>query len=229
MLYVICGTDRDKTREKAVDLRGSLLKKRPDASLFTLEPSDVSADRLDELSSSQGLFENKYIVFADRLFEDEEVRQIFLDRLDSVATSPNIFILLEGKITKDIERKLENHICCSGGSPEIFALADALGKKDTKSMWVLYRKALDNNDVPEEIHGILWWQLKSIALAQKCKNAAEAGINPFVYSKSKGFSKNFKLEEIDRLLSRMVSIYHEAHRGIADFEIALEKFVLDLK
>jgi len=109
-----------------------------------------------------------------------------------------------------------------------FALADALGARDKKKLWLLLRNALDHDSVPEELHGILFWQAKSLALAAQTASAGEAGLNPFVYGKAKRFLVNFKQNEIEKMLSKLVWMYHEAHRGRVDFSIELEKFVLDI-
>ena len=87
---------------------------------------------------------------------------------------------------------------------------------------------MDGDAVPEEIHGILWWQAKSLALASKTRNASEAGLNPFVYNKAKRYLSNWKKEEVESLLSKLSRMYHKAHRGEADFEIELEKLMLDI-
>ena len=82
--------------------------------------------------------------------------------------------------------------------------------------------------MPEEIHGILFWQVKSIVLASRTKSATEAGLNPFVYSKAKSFAENFNQQELDKILEDIVRLYHDAHRGLHDFETAMEIFILSL-
>jgi DNA polymerase III delta subunit len=238
MLYVIYGTDADVVRKKAGALRDALQKKKPDASLFSMTATDVSYERFEELTQSQGLFENKYIVICDHVLEDREKNDVVYDALPSIEKSPNIFIMLEGKLLAEAKKKLEKYAekmeehtlpeKTKKDSGEIFALADAFGRRDTKSLWALYRQAIDDDAVPEEIHGILWWQAKSIALARSGLSPAETGLNPFVHKKALVFAKNFSTEEIDGVLSRLVRMYHDAHRGKTNFEIALERFVLEV-
>jgi hypothetical protein len=174
----------------------------------------------------------------DRTLEDKGVRELVLERIDELGESPNIFIFFEGKLTKEILKKLEKRAekiqeyeaktapkaKQDGG---FFVLADALGSRDKKSLWILFREAMDGGAVPEEIHGILFWQVKSLLLASRTKDAVEAGLNPFVYGKAKRYVGNFKEGEIDALASKLVHIYHKAHRGEGDFELALEKMILD--
>jgi energy-converting hydrogenase Eha subunit H len=65
-------------------------------------------------------------------------------------------------------------------------------------------------------------------LVAEAKTAGEAGVAPFVFTKAKNFLKNYSVPELQTLSSKLVRMYHDAHRGIHDFEIALERFVLHL-
>jgi DNA polymerase III delta subunit len=239
VLYVIHGTDIETARAKAHGLFEALKGKKPDASAGTLAAEQVTLERLDELTQSQGLFENRQIIFMDRTLENKDVREVILERIDELGESPNIFIFFEGKLTKEILKKLEKRAekiqeYAADDAPKakqdggFFALADALGSRDKKGLWVLFREAMDRDAAPEEIHGILFWQAKSLALAARTRDAAEAGLNPFVYGKAKRYVSNFRVGEIDALVSRLVHIYHHSHRGEGDFELALEKMILDL-
>ncbi len=238
MLYIIHGTDIEKAREKSHALFDALKAKKPDVSAGTLTAEAVTLDKLEELTQSQGLFENKQIVFMDRTLENKDVREVILDKIEIIAQSPNIFIFFEGKLTKEVLKKLEKRAEkvqeyilneeTQEKSSNFFALADALGARDKKKLWILYRDAINRDAVAEEIHGILFWQVKSMALAAKSKDANSAGLNPFVYGKAKRFLSNWKEGEIDTILSRLVHMYHKAHRGEINFEIELEKFALDL-
>ncbi|MEK7607692.1 MAG: hypothetical protein AAB484_02085 [Patescibacteria group bacterium] len=238
MFYIIHGTDIEKAREKSHVLFDALKTKKPDASVGTLTAEAVNTDKLDELTQSQGLFENKQIIFMDRTLENKDVREIILEKIDAIKDSPNIFIFFEGKLTKEVLKKLEKRAekiqeyVLDEETPKeasnFFALADAFGARDKKKLWILFCDAIDRDAVPEEIHGILFWQAKSLALAEKISSANEAGLNPFVYGKAKRFLSNWKKGEIDAMLSKLVRMYHRAHMGEVNFEIELEKFALDL-
>ena len=64
--------------------------------------------------------------------------------------------------------------------------------------------------------------------AAEARDATQAGLNPYVYQKSKGFLQNFSIDEVKNISSRLVTLYHDARRGIIDFDMALEKFVLEV-
>jgi len=238
MLYLIYGTDINKAREKSRALFDALREKRPDASAGSLSAENITAEKIEELTQTQGLFENKQILYMDRTLENKDVREVMFDNIDAIADSPNIFIFCEGKLTKEVLKKIEkkaekvteyeSEVEKPKEAGSFFALADALGARDKKRLWTLFRDAMEKDAVPEEIHGILFWQAKVLALAEKTETAGEAGLNPFVYSKAKRSVGNFKEGEIDILLSKLVSMYHDAHRGKVDFELELEKLALDI-
>ena len=100
MFYFLHGTDTDKAREKAHELLASMQKKKPTAELFRLDSDNWSSGKLTELAESQGLFERKFIVFANRLLENTEAKEVVLKMLAEIKESENVFIFLEGKIDK---------------------------------------------------------------------------------------------------------------------------------
>lgn len=237
MLYFLYGTDTDKARAKARELLETLQKKKPEAEVFRVDAENWNEARLEELIGGQGLFSNCYIVYIVQLFENAEAKEIFLKKLGDVADSPNIFVMREGVVDKEtllaITDAAEKVQVCEKKELKkkefnIFSLTDAFGRRDKKNLWVLLQKAMASGAVPEEIHSILFWQLKSILLALQCKNAEEASVKPFVWSKAKSFAKNWSEEELKAVSSKMVSLYHDSHRGIHEFPIALERLILTL-
>ena len=75
-----------------------------------------------------------------------------------------------------------------------------MGKRDKKGAWAEYQKVLKEGLVPEEIHGILFWQIKTMLLASSSKSSVEADLNPFVFKKAKEFSKNYSEDELKKCL-----------------------------
>jgi DNA polymerase III delta subunit len=264
MIYFLYGDNSEESlravNKKASALAMELIKKKPDASLFTLTSENWNPAAIDEYTGSQGLFEHKYIVLMKNILsgdgsekksggtsENKERKEKFIETIDLFAASPNIFIIAESGIDKASLKKIEKKAekvqeikvpattaiiatNISGkvrGDFKIFDLADALGGRDKKRLWILYRQAIDAGKVPEEIHGIFFWQVKSMILASRSTSAALAGLKPFVYSKSKRFAEGFTADELTHILERLVSIYHDAHRGLHDFETAMEIFILE--
>jgi hypothetical protein len=149
-----------------------------------------------------------------------------------------VCIIIEEKIKaaefKKIESKAEKVQDCNFSKvgqekksfPKTFAFADALAAKDRKKSWVLFQELLHDSLAAEEIHGVLWWQFKSMFLAKKSKSAKEARLNPFVFGKCQSFSSKWESGEIDAFLKKLVHMYHGAHRGELDFISELEALCL---
>jgi len=239
MLYVLHGRDTQRGREKLGSLLESLYKKKPDASVIRVDDEQFDALALDELISGQGLFERKQIIVFDNVFRNTVAMEVVSQSLKDIASSQNIFILFEEMLDKKILSKFQKHAEkiqefdkkdseVAKKSFDIFSLTDAFGKRDKKKLWVLYQKARIHNVSNEEVHGILFWQIKSMLLARSAPNAKEAGLNPFVYKKAIAFQSNYSDAELKALSAALISIYHDARRGIHDLGISLERFVLDM-
>lgn len=222
-------------------------KKHAGAEFFKLTAENFSLNKLDELITSQGLFYSAFIVLADNLCEETEVAEVLLKKLKEIKESPNFFVFLEGKLNKKELEKFEKQaekveefkkpdrklnkkeaLALKGEKIDFFEFANALGEKNKKGLWTLYQDALAEEVPSEEVHAIFFWQVKAMLCAEKSKDATEAGLNPYVFTKSKGYAKNYSLEKLKEMSTKLFEMYHEAHRGKIDFAVALEKFILGL-
>jgi len=248
MLYLLHGTDQKKAREKLHKLTDSLRAKKPDAGFFILDIDNFSEAKIDELTGGQGLFSDKYIVVLDRLLEDKEVKEIVLKKIKELGESENVFMMIEEKLDKktlgkfekraekvlffdSVEKKPANVFdtgvgMIATGEFKIFSIADAFAGKDKKRLWSLLQESKMRNIPPEEVHGIIIWSVRSMLLARDANSAGEARLKPFVFNKSKRNAENFKEEELEKISSELVSIYHDARRGIVDMDVGLEKLML---
>lgn len=236
MFYLVTGTDHIKTNAYIHKLLDVLKSKRPDALVYDHDKESITQRELEHLVHSQGLFEQKHIVVLRRVMEDKELGGFILEHLKDIEESQNVFLLYEESLhaarkkkmtpytqgTKDFSRKAVNN------SYADFALADACGARNTALAWKEYVRQVKEGKVSEELHGMLFWQYKTILLASSAKSAQEAGLKPFVYTKAKKFVAQYSQEEIVSVLENLVRMYHEAHRGNTVFEHELEKFTLNL-
>jgi DNA polymerase III delta subunit len=72
---------------------------------------------------------------------------------------------LKKAIEKDAEKIVESEAkVAASDKPEIniFALADAVGKKDAFKAWSIYRQAIDGGAEPEALIGMMFWKAKTI-------------------------------------------------------------------
>lgn len=250
MLYIIHGTDRKKIIDSGNRLIKSLLTKKKNAAFFRLDSESFSKQTLEEFVGGSGLFEKKYIVHLDSVLSGDE-SEYLVKNLEQIAKSDNVFIFTEGAVNSKLKKTLEKHadniisydipkvpsrkFGIGKGIPphnlsdfNIFSISDAFGTRDKLKLWILYQKSLRHGLPPEEIHGILMWQVRVMLSVAQTENLKELDIKPFVISKAKKFLNNYSLEEVKILSSDLVSVYHNSRRGIVNFETGLEKVLLSV-
>jgi hypothetical protein len=253
MIYIYYGDDSVKIRSQAQKVIEAAKKKHSSAEFFKLTTDNFSENKLEELISSQGLFYSGSIILMDSLLADKDISEILFKKIKEIAESPNFFVFVEGKLNKKELEKFEKfakkieefkkpfrklnkkeELALKGEKIDFFEFANTLGERNKKLLWTLYQDALTEEVPVEEVQAIFFWQVKAMLSAVKSKDATEAGLNPFVFTKAKAYAKNFgsSIEESEKKLKQLSTtlfeMYHEAHRGNIDFAVALEKFILDL-
>ncbi len=236
MFYVIFGTDTKKSRAKLKGLLALAKKKRPEAELFRLTSENFSAGTLEELLVSWGLFEEKYTTVLDMVFENKEYKSDVLSRAKEMAESSQIFLILEGALDAEAKKKLEKYaekmeehtlVKEEKKDNEIFKLTDYIAARRGRDAWKLYTKLLSIGTAPEEIHGLVFWQIKNILLSYK-GGQKETGLAPFVYSKAKAAQRFFSEPELHRHLEQLLLMTHAVRAGRGDLPVMLEKWILGL-
>ncbi len=238
MLYVLHGENIEKREKKLKSLVATLLEKKPDAEMFSLDEDNWNLDKLNELIESAGLFSRNYIVVLKRLWNFTDSKDIVKKALIKIQESPHVFILIEDKLlAKDINTlskravKIQEFNESSKKEKEefnVFSFTDSLGERRRGKAWTLFQSALlDGKDV-SELHSLSVWLFKTITLASNTKNAKEAGLKPFVYGKAKKFLNNYSKEEIRENYFHLIKILHEERRGNTPIAISFEKFILGL-
>jgi DNA polymerase III delta subunit len=250
MLYVFHGGDTKKSIDRARLLIDSLRNKRPDASFVRVDADNWSVSIVEEHIGGQGLFSNKYIIFLDRVTENVEAKEKIVELVPTMNDSANIFIVLEGRLNVELAKafaKSAEKVVISEQATmrnrfdhdksvvnydkkdfNIFALADAFGVRDSMKAWGIYRQAIEKGIEVESIAGTLFWQIKSMIIARNAKSASEAGLSPFVFSKSKRHASNYSMDELRKLIENLVVVYHDGHRGVVNMELEIERTLLSI-
>ncbi len=236
MLYVIYGKDKDKAREKFLSLIDSLKKKRPNALIFRVDGEKFSRSQFEDLIFGQGLFQPKYIIAGSGILKNEDGEVMVRDLIKAIKETDHIVILfeetIEAKLLKVLEKNAEKVQEFDLKKVEkkpafnIFAITDALGARDRKTLWVTYQDMLRRDVAPEELFWKLVWQVKTMLLVKTATSGTKLDLNPYVLQKNTRYAKNFSLEELLTLSRSFVELYHEARRGKKEFEIELERIIL---
>lgn len=235
MLYLISGTDADKKRSAL----GRLFETYSAGSVFFVRKGEQYAAIIDEHAGSASLFGGPVAVFLDTVLTDKETRAYILPRVRALADSANAFIFSEEKPVKEIldafkKAGAEMHSFDrmekkerEDGGINLFALTDAVAARDKKSAWVLLLRALRSGKSPEEIAGLLFWQVKNLILAKDPRaSASSLGMKPFVFSKASSAARKWEIGDLEQFLGGIVFAAHESRRGESDPETAIEKTIL---
>ncbi len=236
MIYLIYGTDMHKSRKKLHELLDLAQKKRPKAELFKITTENWSERQFEELLVSRGLFENKYTVVLDNIFEKKDCKAYVLDRLEAMRDSGQIFLMLESSVDASSLKKIKTFakqvqkfekVESKKQIYNLFSIVDGLLQKDKKTLWISYIDFLRKGAVAEEIHGIFFWQIKNMILASRAKSQNDTGLSPYVYKNALTITRKYKTEELLLMSSDLVEMTHRVRQGEGDLEIMLEKWILE--
>ena len=238
MIILIYGNDEIRSRAKYQALADSLLAKSPEASLFKLNHENFKIENLEELTKSQGLFHQKFIVACDNIGE------LAQEWLKPISQSENVFIFLENSLeekdlsvlkklaTKEQEfSKKESSLPKTYGSVpgfNIFSITDAFTARNKNRTWALYQEALMLGVSAEEILWKIIWQVNNLLLVKNTEDVGKLKMKPFVLTKTKNVAKSFSNEELKKMSASLLDLYHTTYLGTEEFEFGLEKIILSI-
>lgn len=234
MLTVLLGTDTTR-RQKRLE---ALISKERTAGADIRTYSDVSFDpfELRSLAENVSLFGQPLVVVITGIGDIAETRDEFLSVAESLHASRDQFILSENAVPAAFQKGIKalgvaiesfDAIAKKKEDPSGgFALTDAYSARKRSQAWALYRAGISAGAAPREIHGKLFWNVKTMLLAQMTKTANEAGVHPFVYGKAKTAAKNFSQTELQQALADLTVLVHDSILSGVDLEPALEAFIL---
>lgn len=229
MLSVYFGSDRKAVRDRANAAFTS------GVTVTTIDAQSFVPGFIIEAASSSSLFGDTQYYLLDTPSSDDVFQTEVQAVLDDMAEASHQFVIMESTLLAAQKKKyakvtdqLEEFSAISAERFNTFALADALAQKDKKTLWVLLQEAKVAGLREEEIIGVLWWQLKTLKLADRTQTAGEAGVKDFPYNKAKRALAKFAPGEIDTLSRQLLGAYHDAHKGLKDLAFSLEKWVLSV-
>lgn len=223
MLTVICGNDRDRCLD--------YLKQHIPSPVERYDAGELSANQLAEIiSDTGGLFnEKKNILIRDAFDQPDLLETIYQE----AAASPHQITLLEQKLTKPVEKKLlkANAIIHRFDLPKsqeefsVFKLTDSIANRDKKNAWLLYQQALHSGKVAEELHGLIWWQIKILVLVAR-SGSSSTGLKLFVHNKTKSALSQWNKQDLMQKSFELIDMYHQARRTTIPLEQSLEDWIL---
>lgn len=231
MLHVYCGNDTIAVRQKAFAFVGE--EEAKNVRVHRVDAENYAPGVLTDALGAVSLFGEQELYLFDTPSNHKDFAAEVTDSLSAMAESSNTFVVIEGALLAPQKKPYQKH---AAGFEEIkaaaserfnaFSMADALARKDKRSLWLLLQQAKLAGLSEEEIIGTLWWQLKALRLSALTTSAAEAGMKDYPYKKAKGALGKFKPGEVETLSQTLLEVYHHGHGGVRDIDLALERWVL---
>ena len=235
MLTILVGPDNARRANRLGALVASLKKN----GVVVETQSDIrfDANELRSRAGSTSLFGGSVAVVISGVADTADRRDELEKILPALAESPHRFIISESALLAPFLKKAR----ASGATVEefelkfkpkkieafnSFLLSDAIYDRKRSVAWPLYRQAIDLGLESRELHGKIFWAVKTMTLAKSSQSAGESGLNPFVFQKAKAGSSNYNAEELSHMLVDLSVLFHEALVSGINLETSLEAFIL---
>lgn len=139
-------------------------------------------------------------------FSTEELVRIKESNTLFIFKEDKLSVVLQNKYKKYGEIKIfEEKKVIQTIKFNVFNITDAFANKDKILAWTLYNKAIVEGIEGEAIAGIIFWKIKTMLL---------------------NGSNVFSQDDLKQQSSKIISLYHKAHRGELDLSLGLEQFIL---
>ncbi len=214
MIYLFAGDDAERkiaSYEKFVNSISNEME------IFQVARNNFSPTEIESFYSGNGLFFSQCAVVFSGILEREDERSFVLEKLHEMSQSSNWFVFLESKLAKTVldefkksraeinyfELPKERHEKYNN-----FILANDLGARDKKNLWIHFREAVNLGVGLEELVGVMFWKVKDML--------------------TKRFYGKWKKEELENVAQKLAFILPEARREGKDPETVFEKFILEI-
>lgn len=139
----------------------------------------------------------------------------------------------------ELTNEIIDEICTRTLDAKIFDLVDMVLAKKKKEALKILEDMLAQKTYPGIITGMLFKQMKQMymikLLEEKSRKegyntnvATELGIHPFVFSKLKAASVNYKIEDIENILLEFEEYDSNSKTGKMDIEVGLKRLILNM-
>jgi hypothetical protein len=244
MIACFIGDDTQKARMNAADAFAKAKEVSPLAPAFRFDGDAEDRGGLEEALGGGGLFGAPPIVLIDGFLEEgvEDGDRRLSGAIELAMQSGATLIVRESELSAGLTTEIKGH----GGNITAYAvhgsakarehqpwgIADGFAERDKKKAWVEFQNAVRAGQSAEQIHGVLFWGAKMVAitmLSGSDDEAIAAGVSPKTIWKWKKAAKNFTKDEILDRLGELKDMPIRAHRGDSDLLEDVERLLLSLR
>jgi DNA polymerase III delta subunit len=233
MLTVLVGNNT-QARAKRLEVLLAQLKKNG-VSIRTFSDIDFNAEEIRSLAGSVSLFGEQTAVVISGALGTADNRDVFEKIVVELAEAQNNFFVSEIALPAPFLKKVQT----KGGEVEefeekkikkaeafnVFALTDAFSGRKRSMAWALYTQALSLGVESRELHGKIFWAVKTMLIAEQ-SSSSDSGLHAFVYGKAKTSAKNFEKNELAKMAVDLAEMFHQAYMSNQNLDTLLEVFIL---
>jgi hypothetical protein len=235
-IHIFLGDDTVRARATLTRLVEEAKVSDPTALVSRFDDVSFDAALVSEALQQQSIFGGGGIVVLDGILDHEGGEDFYREK-NNLKNTPHAVFIRETNPNKEMYALLKE----IGTIEEFplrkiieknndFAIADAVAMRDKRAAWVELVKQQRAGAAMEEVHGKIFWAVKTLYLCatQTKEEVLKAGVKDYTYRNYQPRAKNFLIHELEEKLSELKSMYHRAHQGDAELGLLLEQFMLKL-
>jgi len=238
LAIIVGGTYKDRVAKTENVLKGlslGTLKDVSKVSYVSVLSKDIDRTELISLSGGLGFFNDERVVVIEGGLEDSILWDVVVAHARGFVSSAHKIFFREEDLSEDKTTKLKElgglifTLTVGPKNREYFpaGLTDALLARDRKNLWITYMEEIASGKSPEELHGLLVWQMN--ALAQTAHNSVNPGLKPFVYEKCKKAIQKYSHTDIEKKYTSLISLVGEARsKNSAPLHVHLSRWILEI-
>ncbi len=206
MIHILVGGDTKNKSNYIKDLTSNR------ENVF-LGENNINKDSIMSCCYGIDLFNNPLFIVLENILSEGEIN-FSTEELVRIKESNTLFIFKEDKLLIVLQNKykkygeikiFEEKKIIQVPKFNVFSITDAFANKNKILAWTLYNKAIVEGIEGEAIAGILFWKIKTMLM---------------------NGSNVFSQDDLKQQSSKIISLYHKAHRGELDLSLGLEQFIL---
>ncbi len=233
-VYFFLGKDVKRARVALGRALDAEKKAGPNAVVTSVDGASFDPAVLEEALGSNSLFGGRNIVSIDGLLENEMGEEFYCVS-EAIERSTNLILVRETDPKKELRTRfgalgdVQNFPLKETESKvNNFAVSDAVAARDKRTAWVEFTKLARSGAKMEEVHGTIFWAIKTLLLCktETREEAMKAGVKDYTFRKFAPHAKRFLRSELEQRLMLLKRMYHEAHEEDVDLGVLLEQFLL---
>jgi DNA polymerase III delta subunit len=255
-VYLVLGEDTQASREKLNAFVARFLKSGKSTAVFGYNDQDFNEQAFNDLFKGTSLFHDRAVYVLKHNLVSAVIAPYHIGNLEKYASSPDVFIFYEygdalaadrRKLVEKIAEEIYGAISAKTKNPPadavkkspakkgkgvseewvrlLFRICDAFVLRERSNAWILYQEAVAAGVSEKEIFFKIVWAVKSLLII---KSGGGRSLKGFVAAKYKKAAPLFGGDELKKISSDLLELYHKDRYGLSELGTGMEKMILKI-